>query len=383
MVRRARSDDDRPPTKGVDARDPPNWAENFGYPSRNDRYLHGLVIEGEARVGEMTPDLIDRACAGDGDAFRLLMEPHRLELQAHCYRMLGSLQDSEDMVQNTLVAAWQGLPDFERRASLRTWLYRIATNQCLSAVRAAKSRPVQAVEISSLDLPEPTNIGEIVWLEPYPDDLLDGSGAWATGPETRYELQESISLAFLTALQVLPARQRAVLILREVLGFRAGEVAEMLGSTVESVNSALKRARAGLDQHRRQDPNAPTPNSQAEQALVSAFVHAYQSSDVEALIDLLAADVRVSMPPIPLEYQGRDAVRTFYTEVFRTRRYSLIPSRANGQPAFGTYLHTNTGTAPIATGLLVLSIHNDRICGLTRFDGHVLPRFDLPHELAC
>lgn len=330
----------------------------------------------------MTTELIERARAGDSEAFRLLTDPHRRELQVHCYRMLGSLQDAEDMLQNTLLAAWQGLADFEARASIRTWLYRIATNQCLSALRSAKRRPAKEFDMSTVNLPEPTHFGEIVWLEPFPDAMLDGADSWAPGPEAKYEQQESISLAFVTALQVLPARQRAVLILREVLAYSAAEVAEMLDTTTESINSALKRARAGLHRHRLDDDSAPlTPNSPAEQALVARFVHAYQSGDVDALIDLLTADVRVSMPPIPLEYHGRDAVRRFYTNVFRSRKYGLVPTRANGQPAFGAYLHTDTGAIRRAAGLLVLSVAGDRICGLSRFDNDVMPWFGLPRTL--
>jgi RNA polymerase sigma-70 factor (ECF subfamily) len=330
----------------------------------------------------MTTELIERARAGDTEAFRLLTDPHRRELQMHCYRMLGSLQDAEDMVQNTILAAWQGLDGFQARASIRTWLYRIATNQCLSALRSAKRRPAKEFDMSTANLPEPTHFGEIVWLEPFPDTMLDAADTWAPSPEAKYEQQESISLAFVTALQVLPARQRAVLILREVLAYSAAEVAEMLDTTVESVNSALKRARAALHRHRLGDESAPlVPNSPAEQALVARFVHAYQSGDVDALIDLLTADVRVSMPPIPLEYHGRDAVRRFYTNVFRNRKYGLVPTRANGQPAFGAYLHTDTGAIRHAAGLLVLSVAGDRICGLTRFDNDVMPWFGLPRTL--
>ena len=194
----------------------------------------------------VTTDLIRRARAGDGDAFRELTEPHRRELQVHCYRMLGSLQDAEDALQDTLLAAWQGLGVFEGRASVRTWLYRIATNRCLNALRSASRRPAKEWDIPEVEPPEPTRLGEVMWLEPYPDSLLEGAVDTPLGPEARYEQTEAISLAFVTALQVLPARQRAVLILREVLGYHAGEVADMLDSTVESVNSALKRARASL-----------------------------------------------------------------------------------------------------------------------------------------
>ncbi len=190
--------------------------------------------------------LMSQARAGDGDAFRELSEPHRRELQVHCYRMLGSFQDAEDVLQETLLAAWQGLGGFDGRASLRTWLYRIATNRCLNARRAAGRRAANEGNMSTMELPEPTGLGEVAWLEPYPNVLFEGAVTVPLGPEARYEQTESLSLAFVTALQVLPPRQVAVLILRDVLGFPVNEVADMLDSTVDSVNSALKRARVGL-----------------------------------------------------------------------------------------------------------------------------------------
>ena len=196
----------------------------------------------------VTADLISRARAGDGDAFRELTEPYLLELQVHCYRMLGSFADAEDALQNTLLTAWQSLGGFEGRASLRTWLYRIATNRCLDARRAASRRPAKEWDVPGVEPPEPTRLGEVVWLQPFPDALLEGAIEVSPGPEARYEQTEAISLAFVTALQVLPPRQLAVLILRDVLGFHASEVAGMLDSTLESVNSALKRA-----PHRRPD----------------------------------------------------------------------------------------------------------------------------------
>src|SRR5215208_8167615 len=186
-------------------------------------------------VRGVTADLISRARAGDGDAFRELTEPHRRELHVHCYRMLGSFQDAEDALQDTLLSAWQGLGGFEERSSIRTWLYRIATNRCLNALRSAKRRSAKEWDINEIELPEPTRLGETVWLEPYPDALLEGAVNAPAGPEAHYEQTEAITLAFVTALQVLPARQRAVLILREVLGYHAFEVADMLDSTVESV----------------------------------------------------------------------------------------------------------------------------------------------------
>ena len=199
-------------------------------------------------------ELVMLARAGDREAFRALVDPHRAELQTHCYRMLGSLQDAEDALQDTMLTAWQSLGGFEGRASLRTWLYRIATSRCLNARRSASRRPAREWDIPGVQPPEPTRLGEVPWLEPLPDALLAGGAGAPPGPEARYEQAESISLAFVTALQVLPPRQLAVLILRDVLGFHAREVAGLLDSTVASVNSALKRARASLQ---RQWPPAP------------------------------------------------------------------------------------------------------------------------------
>src|SRR5512133_2163864 len=251
---------------------------------------------------------MSRARAGDGDAFRELTEPYRRALQVHCYRMLGSFQDAEDALQDTLLSAWQGLGGFEGRASLRTWLYRIATNRCLNARRSASRQPAEW-NIPQVEPPEPTRLGEVVWLEPFPDALLEGAIDVPLGPEARYEQTEAISLAFMTALQVLPPRQLAVLLLRDVLGFHANEVAGMLDSIVGSVNSALKRGRASLQ---RRWPTAadhqppPASDSPAEDAVVAKFVRAWESADLDALVALLTDDVFISMPPMPFEYQGRD-----------------------------------------------------------------------------
>lgn len=315
----------------------------------------------------VTGDLISRARAGDGEAFRELTEPYRRELQVHCYRMLGSVQDAEDALQETLLAAWQGFGGFEERAALRTWLYRIATNMCLNARRSASRRPAKQWDVPGVEPPEPTRLGEIVWLEPFPD-----------GPESRYERAESISLAFVTALQTLPPRQVAVLILRDVLGFHAGEVAGMLDSSVESVNSALKRARAGLPQR---EPSPPR-GSPSEKAIVAKFARAWESADVDALVALLTDDVFMSMPPIPFEYIGRDAVGRFCASIFRAgRRFDLVPARANGQPAFGAYLRGPNGVSH-GVGLYVLTLSRDRIRAMTRFENSVLPWFGLPRSLS-
>ena len=335
--------------------------------------------------GEMTTDLISRARAGDGAAFRELTEPHRRELLVHCYRMLGSLQDAEDALQDTLLAAWQGLAGFEGRASIRTWLYRIATNRCLNALRSASRRPAREWDVPEVEPPEPTRIGDVVWLEPFPDALLEGAIDVPLGPEARHEQTEAISLAFVTALQVLPPRQLAVLILRDVLGFHANEVADMLDSTVESVNSALKRARASLQRQKppaaEREP-APASESRAEQALVATFVRAYESGDLDALVALFTDEISISMPPIPLEYQGRDVAARLFASIFGSgRRFDLVPTRANGQPAFGAYLRGPTGGIRHGTGVLVLTLTGDRIRAFTRFDNSVLPSFGLPRSL--
>jgi RNA polymerase sigma-70 factor (TIGR02960 family) len=331
-----------------------------------------------------TGDLVTRARSGDGEAFAELTEPYRRELQVHCYRMLGSFQDAEDALQDTLLSAWQGLAGFEGRSSVRTWLYRIATNQCLNARRAASRRPVKEWDVPGVQPPEPTRLGDVAWIEPYPDALLEGATEMPPGPEARYEQSESISLAFVTALQVLPPRQVAVLVLRDVLGFHAAEVAEMLDSTVESVNSALKRARAGLQRRLPSDGErrpAPAQNSAGEGAIVAKFVEAYESADLDALVALLTDDVFVSMPPIPFEYEGLEAAASFFASILGSgRQFSLVPTRANGQPAFGAYVRAPTGISHGA-GLFVLTLAGDRISALTRFENTVLPSFGLPRSI--
>ncbi len=341
----------------------------------------GLREVGDPTV--VSGDLMSRARAGDGDAFRELTEPYRRELLVHCYRMLGSFQDAEDALQDTLLSAWKGFAGYEGRASLRTWLYRIATNRCLDARRSATRRPAKEWNVPNVEPPEPTRLGEVVWLEPIPDDLLAGAIDVPPGPEARYEQTESISLAFVTALQILPPRQTAVLILRDVLGFHANEVAGMLDSTVESVNSALKRARATLQrrQPRVAETEPPATTSAAEDAIVARFVHAWESADVDGIVDLLTDDAFVSMPPMPFEYEGRDLVGRFCASIFRSgRRFDLVPTRANGQPAFGAYLRGADGVSH-GMGLFVLTLAGERICAMTRFENSVLPSFGLPRSI--
>ena len=332
-----------------------------------------------------TADRFARARAGDGEAFRELAEPHRRELQVHCYRMLGSLADAEDAVQETMLAAWQGIGGFtQARASLRTWLYTIATSRCLNARRAARRRPAAQWDLSQFEPPVPTPRGEAAWLQPFPDALLDGAAGAPPGPEARYEQAEAISLAFVAALQLLPPRQVAVLILRDVLGFRASEAAGMLEVSVGSVNSALKRARASL--RHQQQPAAghqppPAAGSPAEDAIVARFARAWQAADLDALVALLTGDVFIAMPPEPFGYQGRDLVTRYCARQFAAgRRFDLVPARANGQPAFGAYLRAPAGTRH-ATALYVLTLAGDQICAMTRFEASVLPWFGLPRSL--
>lgn len=326
-------------------------------------------------------DLMARVRAGDGEAFRELTEPYHTELQVHCYRMLGSFHDAEDALQDTLLAAWQGFAGFEERASLRTWLYRIATNRCLNVRRSVRRRRAIEWNVPDVDPPEPTRLGEIAWLEPFPDALMkDVISAAAPGPEARYEQAEAVSLAFVTALQSLPHRQLSALILRDVLGFPTNEVADMLDSTVESVKSALKRARNKL-RHRLPPTAEGQPHSGAEDAIVAKFVRAWESADLDGLVALLTDDVFVSMPPMPFEYEGRYAVAGFCASIFRGgRRFDLIPTRANGQPAFGAYLRAATGMRHGA-GLYVLTVTNGGIKAMTRFDDTVLAWFGLPSSL--
>lgn len=327
-------------------------------------------------------DLISRARSGEDEAFKELTEPYRQELQLHCYRMLGSFQDAEDSLQETLVSAWKGLGGFEERSSLRTWLYQIATRQCLNARRSVSRRRAKDQNVPRAEWPEPTRLGEVVWLQPFPDALLERTIDESIGPEARYEQTESISLAFVTAVQALPPRQLAVMILRDVLGFEVHQVAGMLSSTVQSVNSALKRARAKL-QHRRQATAGeppPVAESASEKAIVAKFVHAYESADIDKLVALLTEDVFMSMPPLPLEYEGRDVVARFMASVFSGARRHLVPTRANGQPAFGAYVR-GPDDVQHGVGLIVLTLSGDRICALTRFETSVLPWFGLPRSL--
>jgi RNA polymerase sigma-70 factor (ECF subfamily) len=332
--------------------------------------------------------LLALARSGDGAAFRDLVEPYRHELQVHCYRILGSMQDAEDALQETLLAAWRGIGGYQERASIRAWLYRIATNRCLNMLRANVRRPHADVACRpEVPLPEPSHRrAEPSWLEPYPDLLLTEIADGAPGPEARYEVRESVSLAFLAALQALPPRQRAVLVLRDVLGFRAAEAAAILGTTENSVASALRRARVTLaDELPSPDrESAPLPDSPQERRVVAEFLRAFEAGDVGAIVAMLTNDAWLTMPPLPLEYQGLDAIGHFLATVaFRDDvRHTLIPTRANGQPAFGVYLRDPRTPIPHAHGLILLTLTGQRISAVTRFhDNSLLAMFGLPRTL--
>jgi RNA polymerase sigma-70 factor (TIGR02960 family) len=332
----------------------------------------------------MTEATLARARQGDQAAFEELTSPYRRELQVHCYRILGSVQDAEDLLQETLLAAWRGLDQFEQRSTLRAWLYRIATNRCLNALRDSGRRP-QEVPMRLDELPKPTRITEPLWLEPYPDSLLEGVPDSMPGPDASYELKESVALALVTGLQHLPPRQRAVFVLREVLGFTAGEVADMLDTSPVSVNSTLQRARATLDQ-RVAIPRerAPVPSSAAERELITRFAEAFEQGDVDTLVTMLTDDVLITMPPEPLEYEGIDAVAGFLRDRLGAgaRERQVVPTRANGQPAFAYYLRDAHASVARNFGVFVITLRGDRIAALTRFaDTGFLPHFGLPRTL--
>jgi RNA polymerase sigma-70 factor (TIGR02960 family) len=333
---------------------------------------------------------LQRARDGDEVAFRDLTEPYRRELLVHCYRILGSLTDAEDVLQETLLAAWRGLAGFQQRASVRSWLYRIATNRCLNAIRDA-GRRVPTETALPFPLPEPTRRDQVGWLQPLPDSLLAGVPDTAPGPEARYQTTEAVELAFVTALQRMPPRQAATLLLRDVLGFTADETAGVLGTSATAVKGTLQRARAALDQRR--DPNHRATNHRGtdhqphrsavaeDRELGRRFAAAFTAADVEGVVALLTDDAWLSMPPTPHEYQGHDAIRAFLTAAFGhlgDRRMHLIATRANNQPAFGGYL----AGLDRPVGLFVLTTAGDRIRAVTRFRlGVRYARFGLPDRL--
>lgn len=327
----------------------------------------------------MTDPVLARAKSGDSDAFAELTDPYRSELRVHCYRILGSFHDAEDLLQETLLTAWKALDRFDGRA-LRAWLYRIATNRCLNYLRdtSRRLRDAEVVDPGSLtaglvhsDVPW--------WLEPYPDALI---GDTESSPEARFEARESIALSFVAGLQGLPTQQRAALVLRDVLGFSAAEVAEMLGSTSAAVNSALQRARAAFDPSRDRD-HLPLPRSRDEVETVEHFVDALECGDIERVVALLTDDARMTMPPEPFELRGSRPIAEYLARVWG-QGAKVVPTRANNAPAFGLYRPDPHADIYRASGILVVSVEGSRVSGLARFgDKSLFAAFGLPRTLTA
>jgi RNA polymerase sigma-70 factor (TIGR02960 family) len=329
---------------------------------------------------------LSRARAGDSGAFQELVNPYRKELQLHCYRILGSLQDAEDALQETLLAAWRGLEGFEGRASLRAWLYRIATNRSLNTIRDRRRHREQVP--SMVEPPEPTRRVEPIWLDPYPDVLLEGLADTAAGPDARYETRESVGLAFMTALHHLPPHQRAVLVLTDVLGFDRAEAAEMLETSEGSVKGALQRARAALDDRLPAGDleRAPMPRSTRERELVDRFAVAVERGDTEAVVELLTDDAWLTMPPQPYEYQGSEAIARFLHDraLRRGANLRLVPTRANGRPGFGCYLPDPHAPIARSYGLMVLTLTDEHVSTITWFtEPSLFPHFGLPDTVSA
>jgi RNA polymerase sigma-70 factor (ECF subfamily) len=319
--------------------------------------------------------------------FQQIAEQHGKALQLHCYRMTGSLHDAEDLVQETFLRAWRGLERFEGRASMRNWLYRIATNACLNALARRKiARRVlpESQSAPASDMPSAKPAFEVAWLEPYPDTALEDIADSAPGPDARYELREAVQLAFMAALQHLPARQRAVILLRDVLGWSAHETAEALETSVAAVNSILQRARATLEKHQAHaKPRVHATVADSQRTLLDAYLRAWQSCDVDAFAALLIDDAILSMPPWPLWYRGRHTIASFFAWTHRPGGHGpfrLLPTAANGQPAFAFY--SRADSAWRAHSIQLLTIEDSSISQMTSFvDASLFDAFGCPQEL--
>jgi RNA polymerase sigma-70 factor (ECF subfamily) len=327
----------------------------------------------------MTDSVLDRAQAGNSDAFQELTDPYRQELRVHCYRILGSFQDAEDLLQETLLSAWQGLDRFDGH-SLRAWLYRIATNRCLNYLRDSSRRPEATTMLDTRGslFSDATHSDEPWWLEPYPDALISEQ---EPGPEARYDARESIALSFVAGLQRLPTQQRAALVLRDVLGFSAAEVAKMLDSTPASVNSALQRAHAGF--HPAGGPDrVRLPRSPREADVVDQFVDAIQQGDFDRVVGLLTDDAKLNMPPEPFEFHGPRSIAEFLNRAAFWGNLKVVPTRANLDPAFGYYRPDPNANVYRASGLIVLTVVGEQVSSMTRFaDRGLFARFGLPRTL--
>src|SRR5580693_2236110 len=365
----------------------------LGATVRRARYLAAKTMTAGPQDGTRTAhtvltvserELLEAARRDDDDAFGRLAEPYRTQLYAHCYRMLGSAADAEDALQETLLRAWRALPRFEGRSSVRSWLYKIATNACLRAIERRPRRvlPVDYVPADPHDDPaEP--VADAVWLEPYPDERL-GLGSGLASPEARYEQREGVELAFVAALQHLPARQRAVLILRDVLGFSARETATALETTPVSVDSALQRAHKTVDKRlpeRSQQATLRSLNDGALRLVAQRYVTAWERNDVDAVVAMLAEDAKLTMPPAPTWYRGREQVAIYLGggPLAGTSRWRLSPARANGQLAFGRYAWNDETQTFMPRAIDVLTLHGAQIQEITAFlTPDAFRGFDLP-----
>lgn len=355
----------------------------------------GVIVREPAAL-PYQPDALDLARVGDQDAFQRLTEPYRREVQLHCYQMLGSFQDAEDLVQETFLRAWRGLNGFEGRSSFRNWLYRIATNACLNALakRANIRRALPETQgPPAEEMPGGAPVTEAPWLEPYPDSALEGIADTAPGPDARYELHESVQLAFIAAIQLLPPRQRAVLLLRDVLGWSAAETAILLDTSVAAANSALQRARTTLEkQFPTGQPNAapslPMPDDQ-QRTLLDRYVRAWEDADLDGFVALLRDDATISMPPWPHWYRGREAIRKLLEWIWRPRTDGnrppasrLLPTAANGQPAFALFRRDAEGDEWRAHTLQVLTLQDGAVSAITAFrDPRFVVAFGFPETL--
>jgi RNA polymerase sigma-70 factor, ECF subfamily len=326
--------------------------------------------------------LLVEAVGGDEWAFRSLTEPHRRALHLHCYRMLGSLHDADDAVQESLLRAWQGLDRFQPRPSFGAWLHTIATNVCLTALGRRRRRQ----EIPAADAERAAWSEELLHLQPYPDRLLDELEAASPGPEARYALRETVELAFIASIQLLPPKQRAVLILRDALGWSAKETAAALGESVAAVNSALQRARAGLERAR--PVGAPAHDSaggERDRDLLRRFMEAWDAVDIDGIVRLLAHEARMTMPPDPLYVRGAEAIGEFFASVpadGRLDEIRLVPTSANRQPALAAYVWDPAGGVYRAYGVMVFALEGDAIAGIVGFaDASLFERFALTGEV--
>lgn len=337
-------------------------------------------------IGTETANLLTSALAGDSKAFASLTEPHRNEILTHCYRMLGSLEDAEDQVQETFLRAWRRLETYGGRAPFRAWLYKIATNACLDAMkrRPKRSLPVKLSAPADPFAPPEPPITDPVWLEPYPDELLAPLEA---SPEARYESRESISLAFMIALQALPGRQRCALILGDVLDWQAAEIAEALGISVSAVNSLMHRARSTLKGHYHRRPaRMPAVKEERQRQLLDRYLNAWETADIDGIVAMLTEDATFPMPPLPSWYQGRVAIRAFIAATSlageATRRWKLVPIRANGRPGFAFYVQDENTGKHLPFALQLLRFEGELLSDVTTFGTpELFPAFGLPAEL--